>query len=160
RPLRIAAFGGAVASYDIGVVDVRLFSVFSAADAKRIVAATGKKPRHNSRRTAETLNWALTRMIVETSVALAEPASKKRARAKRLQAALGQVLQLMGLDTQLPPGVGEDPGDAQKNSTSALVSAYSVLLPAGESASLSATCAVLGFSSTQEAIWKGINGLW
>jgi hypothetical protein len=137
-------------AYDIGVADVRLFSLFNAADAERIVAATGKKPRHDPQRTAEMLNWALALAIEETSVALAAPASRQRDRAKRLQSVLGQALQLMGLSTE------RSPADGEAYQVLYLASAYSALLPAGESASLVAVCERLGFSSAQEAIRQGI----
>jgi hypothetical protein len=132
-------------AYDIGVADIYFFSAFSSADAERIVAATGKKPRHDFDQTAETLNWALTLAIALTSAAQAAPANKQRARTKRLQSVLGQALQLMGLSTKHPPFDGRD-----------FAPAYAVLLPAGKSDS----CARLGFSSPEDAIWLGIRCLW
>ena len=113
-----------------------------------IVAATGKQPRHDARRTAEILNWSITLAIMDTCAALAAPASRQRARAKRLQSALGQALQLMEFNTKLPPGATEN-----------FVSAYSLLLPAGESAPLVTVCAKLGFSSLEDAIRKGLAAL-
>ena len=135
--------------YDIGIADIYIVSLISAADADRIVAVTGKRPRYDSQQIADRLNWAVTLAIAGTSAALAGPSSEHRQRANRLHAVLGQALQLMGLDPDRAPRAGSD-----------FAGSYAVLLPEGETPSAAAASAKLGFPSTRDAIWQGIRGLF